>query len=433
MKLERRLAFSLLILLLVGPLSTAATALPSTDPWPTERIPVLILSGGGEHDWQWTSTYLREFLEESGKFDVEVSIFPEAALLDPLLSSRYRVIVLDYHGSRLPDRAEKAFFEAIRTGTGAVGFHSVAGSFEGWKEYDGVIGQLFTEQTRHSDFHSFDVQFARVEHPLVDGLENFKAHPDVLMGNLADPSKLGLDVLATAYSDTMQGGTGRKEPLLFAGTHEKGRFAYTTLGNVTYDQRTWTSFRDPQFQELVIRCVEWAATGEVTPLRMMEPNTLTPGDRAAGWKLLFDGKSSGGWRSAAKKGMPEDKWQVENGCLKIQADAGSILSSQRYENFELELDWRTARGSDIGLFYGLSPDGNGYVWKNAEDVKKEDGSTGPPPGMERAEGHILRPAGAFNHVRVVARDFTVEHWLNGIKIATFYMTPGEWAQKSTLR
>lgn len=424
----KRQCFALAGLLGLVPLAPSQ----AQDPWPDQRIPVLIVAGEGDHDWKWSSTTMRAFLEESGKFDVDITVVPQEDLGWWDLS-RYGAFVLNFDGERWGDPAEERFLDAVRKGAGVVVTSGGCGAFAGWKDYEELVGFAPGEGAGESGFHAFDVKVVNRDHPLSAGLDGLQAHADVLHHGLANLHETDHVVLATAFSDPAWGGSGRDEPVLFAGAFEKGRVANLPLGHVGWgDRRSWSSLNDPQMQRLLIRSVEWTATGGVTPLRKVEPNTLTPADRAAGWQLLFDGTSVNGWKSGESRGFPEDRWQVEGGALKIlPGEGGDILSEERFENFELELEWRVAANSDAELFYGFGPGGE-LMWKSALEAREEQGAEGgeptaPPPGMEAAEGRILRPAGEFNHARVVASTDRIEHWLNGVHFLTLQMTPAEWA------
>ena len=82
-------------------------------------------------------------------------------------------------------------------------------------------------------------------------------------------------------------------------------------------------------------------------------NTLTPAEKQAGWILLFNGKNTAGWRTYNRK--PQDSWEIVNGQLhckdkgvKNRADLITIL---RYDNFELQFDWKVEKGANSGLVY----------------------------------------------------------------------------------
>src|SRR5687767_1615976 len=88
--------------------------------------------------------------------------------------------------------------------------------------------------------------------------------------------------------------------------------------------------------------------------RGAEPNTLTADEQAAGWRLLFDGKTSAGWVGIGKTTFPADGWVIEEGALVRKNKGGDIVTMETFENFELSWEWRMAKqGGNGGLKYNL--------------------------------------------------------------------------------
>ena len=83
-------------------------------------------------------------------------------------------------------------------------------------------------------------------------------------------------------------------------------------------------------------------------------NRLTPAEQAAGWELLFDGRTMNGWQDPARKTPPGHSWVIEDGCLKavprcrIRED---LFTKRSFTNFELAFDWRIAPGGNSGVKY----------------------------------------------------------------------------------
>jgi len=85
-----------------------------------------------------------------------------------------------------------------------------------------------------------------------------------------------------------------------------------------------------------------------------EPNALTAQERAAGWRLLFDGKSTAGWVEVTGKPFPTNCWTIENACLKaIPKDDGfqDIITTENFRNFELEWEWKLNAKGNSGVKY----------------------------------------------------------------------------------
>ena len=149
------------------------------------------------------------------------------------------------------------------------------------------------------------------------------------------------------------------------------------------------------------------------------PNRLAATEAAAGWRLLFDGASTRGWRVRASGERPSAGWEVADGCLHLGAGGGDLQTDDTFTDFELELEWRLAVGVNSGIKVRVPP-GNGAA------VGPEYQLLDDPHGMEaalhstgalydvvppRAEHDAV--AGAFHRSRIVWRGGRFEHWLDG--------------------
>ena len=178
-----------------------------------------------------------------------------------------------------------------------------------------------------------------------------------------------------------------------------------------------------------------ARGGRIDSLQGSPQNMLTPAERAAGWQLLFDGRTTAGWRGYRKAEMPPG-WQVIEGALTRVAAAGDIVTADRYGNFELSLEWRVAQGGNSGIFYRVSEDLE-YPWQSGpemqvlDDAAHPDGrspltSAGALYGIYPAKPGVVRPAGEWNSVRLVVNGRHVEHWLNGVKVVEAEIGSSDW-------
>ncbi|MEN3340457.1 MAG: hypothetical protein V7647_4133 [Acidobacteriota bacterium] len=170
------------------------------------------------------------------------------------------------------------------------------------------------------------------------------------------------------------------------------------------------------------------------------PNTLTPAETAAGWKLLFDGKTTNGWRGYHATTFPAKGWAVEDGAIKRvgkgekPGTGGDIITTGEYGNFELALDWKLSPGGNSGIKYlitesadGTGHSGVGYEMQILDDERHPDAKLGV--NGNRTAGalydliapstHAARPIGEWNQARVVVRGRHVEHWLNGQRVVQF--------------
>jgi hypothetical protein len=177
-----------------------------------------------------------------------------------------------------------------------------------------------------------------------------------------------------------------------------------------------------------------APGGGATPV-----NTLTPQEQQAGWKLLFDGKSTTGWRNYKKQDVGPG-WTVVDGILTRSGDnAGDIITLDKYRNFDFSVDWRVAEGSNSGILYRATED-NDYIWQSApemqilDDARHSDGklpitSAGSDFGLYPAPRGVVHPAGQWNTARVLVNGNHVEHWLNGQKLLEYELGSADWKDR----
>jgi len=173
-------------------------------------------------------------------------------------------------------------------------------------------------------------------------------------------------------------------------------------------------------------------------LSAQSPNSLTPAERAAGWRLLFDGKTTAGWRGFKMDSLPSG-WQVVNGALTRVAAAGDIVTREQFHDFELSLEWNVAPGGNSGIFYRASEDDDAIHWIAPEmqvldDARHPDGKSrltaaGSDFGLYPAPAGVVKPAGAWNQVRLLVKGHHVEHWLNGVKVVEYELLSPEWEAK----
>ncbi|MST94831.1 MAG: DUF1080 domain-containing protein [Pedosphaera sp.] len=173
------------------------------------------------------------------------------------------------------------------------------------------------------------------------------------------------------------------------------------------------------------------AAGLAARASAAEPNTLTPEEKAAGWKLLFDGQSLKGWRGYKKTTPPGPGWKVEDGLLKkvAKVSGGDIITEEKFDNFELTWEWRVAIAGNNGVKYlvtELRPGAPGHEYQMLDDTGHPDGKIGPkrqtasfydvlPPAADKK----LNPPGEWNSSRILVQGNHIEHWLNGAKVLAY--------------
>ncbi|MBU0639387.1 MAG: DUF1080 domain-containing protein [Planctomycetes bacterium] len=169
---------------------------------------------------------------------------------------------------------------------------------------------------------------------------------------------------------------------------------------------------------------------------------LTPAEKAAGWKLLFDGKTIDGWRGYRNAGFPEQGWVVDDGCLKVIAKGGGgdIITQGQYGDFELYLEWRVAEKANSGIMYRVT-EKHGTSWQTGPEYQIfDDAGHGAAPTDAHSAGAMydlyapsgkkaVVPAGQFNRTRIRIKDNLLTHWLNGVKVVECRLDSADWKER----
>ena len=168
------------------------------------------------------------------------------------------------------------------------------------------------------------------------------------------------------------------------------------------------------------------------------PNAVTAAERSAGWRLLFDGKTTAGWRGFKQDSVPAG-WQVVDGALTRVNSGGDIVTRDKFRNFELTLEWNIAPGGNSGIFYRGSEDDDAIYWNAPEmqvldDAGHVDGKSrltaaGAAYDVYPSPAGVVKPAGQWNQVRLVVKGKHVEHWLNGVKMVEYEFGSPDWTAK----
>jgi hypothetical protein len=185
-------------------------------------------------------------------------------------------------------------------------------------------------------------------------------------------------------------------------------------------------------------CARKVEVSSTAPAAVAAPNTLTSSEKAAGWKLLFDGRSTAGWRGYKMQTVPAE-WMVMDGTLMKEKGTGDILTIAEYGDFELALEWKLEKGGNAGIFYRGNEAYDHIYWTapeyqllddaNAPDGKNRLTSAASAYGLYAALAGVLHPAGEWNTTRIIARGAHVEHWLNGQKVVEYELWSPDWEAK----
>ena len=171
--------------------------------------------------------------------------------------------------------------------------------------------------------------------------------------------------------------------------------------------------------------VLFAATATVMLTAANDQNTLTAAEKKDGWKLLFDGKTTTGWRGWKQQTAP-DGWKAVEGALTRVDKAGDLITVDQYASFDLTFDWRIAKNGNSGVFFHVAeaPDlPNTFTTGPEYQLIDNDGHPDAKNGPDRwaAANYALhppvnavpKPIGEWNQSRILVNGPHVEHWLNG--------------------
>jgi hypothetical protein len=169
---------------------------------------------------------------------------------------------------------------------------------------------------------------------------------------------------------------------------------------------------------------------------------LTAVEKAAGWKLLFDGQSTDAWRGYRQKAFPKEGWVVEDGCLKTVPDehGGDIITVDQYADFELQLEWRVPEKGNSGIIYRVT-EKHDASWQTGPEYQILDdaGHNFPPTGVQSAgavyalygpsDKKQAAPANQFHQARIRLKDNHLTHWLDGVKVVECRLGSDEWKER----
>jgi hypothetical protein len=163
--------------------------------------------------------------------------------------------------------------------------------------------------------------------------------------------------------------------------------------------------------------------------------TLGAEERGAGWRSLFDGRTTAGWRGYAQQTVPAG-WRVVDGTLTKDGSTGDLITRDQFGDFELALDWKIAPAGNSGIFYRGTEQYDHIYWSAPEyqlldDAAAPDGKSrltaaGAAYALYPAPAGVVRPAGEWNSTRIIVRGTHVEHWMNGQKLLEYELWSPDW-------
>jgi Domain of Unknown Function (DUF1080) len=165
---------------------------------------------------------------------------------------------------------------------------------------------------------------------------------------------------------------------------------------------------------------------------------LTPEQKAAGWRSLFDGTSTSAWRGYKSPTFPAG-WRIVDGVLTKSGSVGDLVSKDQFGSFELALDWNLSSGGNAGIFYRGTEEYDHIYWSAPEyqlldDANHPDGksrltSAGAAYALYPSPAGVVKPAGEWNSTLIVVNGNRVQHWLNGQRLLEYELGSPDWEAK----
>ena len=218
-------------------------------------------------------------------------------------------------------------------------------------------------------------------------------------------------------------------------------FIALQVHSIGKDKKEGTEVQWRNIKILTDSLAKYSKPTNVAPI--ITKNQLGADEKKRGWQMLWDGKSTDGWRGAKLDEFPEQGWQMKNGELTVLASGGGeaaaggdIVTKATYGNFELQLDFRLTEGANSGIKYFVNTDLNkgegssiGLEYQILDDDKHPDAKLGNHEGsrtvaslydlIKAAPDKPVMPIGQWNHAKIVSNNNQVEHWLNGKKVLEY--------------
>jgi len=178
-------------------------------------------------------------------------------------------------------------------------------------------------------------------------------------------------------------------------------------------------------------------------------NELSQKEKDEGWELLFDGKTTKGWRGYNKDSFPSKGWVIEDGSLKMQGTGageagvgGDIIYDEEFKDFELSLEWKISEGGNSGIFYLAQEVEGDRIFKSAPEMQVLDNDRHPDAKLGKdgnrqagslydlipAKPQNAKPVGEWNKISIIVYRGTVVHNQNGENVVEYHLWTDDWKE-----
>ena len=207
------------------------------------------------------------------------------------------------------------------------------------------------------------------------------------------------------------------------------------------DQKEGTEIIWKNIKILTDSLSKYSTNTPIAPI--ITKNALGVDEEKNGWQMLWDGKTTDGWRGARLDEFPDKGWEIKDGILTVlssggeeSAAGGDIVTKETFGDFELKVDFKITEGANSGIKYFVDTDLNkgpgssiGLEYQILDDERHPDAKLGNHEGsrtvaslydlIKADENKPINPIGEWNTAHIVSKDGHVEHWLNGMKVLEY--------------
>lgn len=218
-------------------------------------------------------------------------------------------------------------------------------------------------------------------------------------------------------------------------------FIALQVHSIGEDQKEGTEIMWRNIKILTDSLQKYSRESPIEPI--VTKNQLTIDEQKNGWKLLWDGKTTEGWRGARLDDFPDKGWVIKDGALTVlstggeeSAAGGDIVTVGTYGDFELKVDFKLTEGANSGIKYYVDTDLNkgpgssiGLEYQILDDARHPDAKLGNHKGsrtlaslydlIQADPDKPAHPIGEWNSAHIISKGGHVEHWLNGMKVLEY--------------
>ncbi|WP_324023326.1 DUF1080 domain-containing protein [Maribacter sp. BPC-D8] len=218
-------------------------------------------------------------------------------------------------------------------------------------------------------------------------------------------------------------------------------FISLQVHSISKDQKAGTDIIWKNVKIVTDSVSKYSRTSSLTPI--ITKNQLTIDEKKNGWKLLWDGKTTNGWKGAKLEEFPDKGWKIEDGILSVLSSGGAestaggdIVTKELYGDFELKVDFKLTPGANSGIKYYVDTNINkgegssiGLEYQILDDNLHPDAKLGNHEGSRTVSSLYdliqadvnkpIQPIGEWNTAHIISKNNHVEHWLNGTKVLEY--------------